>query len=722
MISYLCKAKTKRYSLAAIFLLFIPPVQAAPLIASSTFNIVDSAIAFVLGIYFLLLSLRLIIKPYTKPDALLLTGITSTLLGVIYSLKVYELNGITLLLAFSTLFLSFCYQWSLLKIICVLKICSDETAAAKANESLSANKRLKIVLGLINAITAVYMLLLYLVPSFNSAGIFIFVNAAILLPTILYTISQPNLLLHKVAYHFFVHWAVSAVLIIVIYLGSDEVISVNGLIYLAFLVFLSALVNGHCELLRVLIDSEDDSGIERVSTEEVFSYMHDPVTNLPTFQQALRCIEKVQHQEGKKKFALIVFKPVNFEKMNAVLGCHNSDILLLQFAYCLQQHVQKDTSLLDFDTKKKGIRIARLQGLHFLLAIDLSMNDHESKLLVNELCKQLSTAIPEALSFKSFSLNFELAFGIAITHGYGGTMPEVIAHATDALLSAEEQQKSQVYYDHNADVFTNRQLLSMDRLKQDINAGNLHWYLQPQINVNDQNIKGFELLVHWYNDDEALALNNFIEIAELSGDIHILTKQMIVQACEMIHQISRLGFTVPVSINLSSGELIEPDIADYIDQALALHQLDPSLLVIELTEAVIIAEGKKIHSMIDQLNELGVGIALDDFSGNYESLRFLRKLAIKQVKINCHLLTHEIEGLTEKAIVNSLINFAHSTKLSLIGTDLNSETAKKVFIAMEGDVAQGKIIKEGVVAEELEVWLKVWFDKYPHSRPFNCSL
>ena len=722
MISSLFKAKFFTYCAATLLILFISPVQADTLIEPVNFNIVNFSIAFVLGIYFLLLSARVAITPFKNKDALLLSAVTFSLLGIFNSLRADEQSHIVQLFSFLTLFLSFCYQWCLLKIVCQFPKYSDEITAVSENTFLNENKRVMIVLAIINLITAIYILFLWLIPEVNSSEVFVIVNVLILLLTAVYIFTHPNTLQQRITSQLLIFGSSTLVYMVVIYLSGDELASVNGLIYLAFLVYLPTIVIGHSELIRVLINSNNDQELEKVSKEDIFTYTHDVVTNLPTAQQALSCIEKIQHNEGKRKFAIVVFKPINFQKMNAVLGCHNSDILLLQLAYCLQKKVEHNTSLLDFDTKNKGIRIARLQGLHFLLVLDLSTDEHESKMLVNQLCQQLALATPDALSFKSFNLNFELAFGIAITHGYGGSMSEVISHANDALMSAENQKKSQVYYDHNATRYTNRQLLSMDRLKQDINTGNLHWYLQPQVNMCGEDIKGFELMVHWYNDDEALSLNNFIEIAELSGDIHILTKHMIRQACEMIHQLSRLGMAVPVSIKISNGELVAYDIADYIEQALASHKLDPSLIIVELSENVFTFDAKKIHSMIDQLNELGVGIALDNFSGNYESLRFLRKLVIKQVKINCNLLTHDNECKTETAIVDSLMNFSHSMGLSLIGTGLDTEAAKQVFIGMAGNVAQGKVIKEGIVAEELEIWLKTWFDKYPHSRPRDCKV
>ena len=74
---------------------------------------------------------------------------------------------------------------------------------------------------------------------------------------------------------------------------------------------------------------------------------------------------------SKDKFAIIVFKPINFQQVNKILGHKNSDILLLQLAYCLQKSVETNPNLVNFGSKLVPVRIARLRGLHFLVVLQL---------------------------------------------------------------------------------------------------------------------------------------------------------------------------------------------------------------------------------------------------------------------------------------------------------------------------------------------------------------
>ncbi len=456
----------------------------------------------------------------------------------------------------------------------------------------------------------------------------------------------------------------------------------------------------------------------KITQEELFNYTHDFATNLPTGQHALKQFEQVLKTTEKASMAAVVFKPINFQQVNTVLGHHNSDILLLQLAFCLKKSVANNQSLLSFDQTPETVRIARLQGLDFLVVFDLSSTKHDAKSVLDNLCQQLAKAVPEAMSFKSFSLNFELAFGIAVSGEHGNNVNEIVAHATDALLKGEANEQMIQYFDNSAILYTEQQLLLMERLRQDILTENLRWFLQPQINVDDKSIVGFELKVHWYSGDaEPLDLPEFIELAEHSGEVYLLTKQMVVHAFKALFTLNKLGIKQRVSVSLSSKNLLEPDLVDFIDQQMKNYNIAGKYLMVELSEQVMLSACQRAKKTIDQLKSLEVTIAIANFSGSYESLRYLRKMAVHQVKINCQQLVTNEDNRADKAIINALITLARSMKLPLIGTHIDRHETANSYIAMGGSLVQGNIINRGFVLDEVEIWLKRWFIQYPEAKP-----
>jgi len=491
----------------------------------------------------------------------------------------------------------------------------------------------------------------------------------------------------------------------------------------AFLVGVSLpIVSFICwKLLSKLFNrNKGSSTTSKTNQEQSFNYAHDLTTNLPTAQYALNKFEQVLKTTKNAKLAAVVFKPVNFQQVNRVLGHHNSDILLLQLAFCLKKNIEENTNLIIFDHSPEPVRLARLQGLDFLVVFDLSTTKHEVKDVIDDLCQQLAKAVPDAMSFKSFSLNFELAFGVAISGEHGNSVSEIVSHATDALLKGAANEQSIQYFDNSAVLYTEQQLLLMERLREDILSEDLRCFLQPQIDLNDNSIIGFELKVHWYvNDEEPLELCDFIETAEHSGELYLLTKQMFKQAFDVLSSLQKLGVYQRVSVSLSSKNLLEPALVDYLEQQMKHFNIAGKYLMIELSEQVMLTSCQRAKNTIDQLKSLDIAIAIDNFSGSYESLRYLRKLAIHQVKINCQKLGDKEDNRADKAIINALVTLTRSMKLPLIGTHIDKDEIAISYKAMGGNLVQGDIINRGVVPDEIELWLKSWFSQHSTVKPNN---
>lgn len=498
--------------------------------------------------------------------------------------------------------------------------------------------------------------------------------------------------------------------------AQQQSLPVNNIIFFALGLSLPILAF----LMWYFFSNKKPNNIQNhtISKDELFNYTHDLATNLPTAQHALKQFEHLLKNAKHNRMAVIVFKPINFKQVNTVLGRHNSDILLLQLAYCLQKTVSENHSLISFDRSPEPVRLARLQGLDFLVVFDLSTSKHDARHVIDDLCQQLTSAVPDAMSFKSFSLNFELAFGVAISDEHGNSVNEIVSHATDALLKAESSEQTINYFDNSTVLYTEQQLVLMECLRQDIISENLHWYLQPQVNVNDNSIAGFELQIQWHNHDKKpLGLADFIDLAEHSGEVYNLTKQMFKQAFKALFILHKAGVYQRISVSLSSKNLLEPDLVDFIEQQMQSFNISGKYLMIALNEQVMLSACQRAKYTIDQLKSLDVTIAISNFSGSYESLRYLRKMAIHQVKINCEQLGANDSGSADKAIINALITLTRSMQIPLIGTHIDRHEAVTLYIAMGGELVQGKIINSGIAPEDIEAWLESWFLHHPEARP-----
>jgi len=502
-------------------------------------------------------------------------------------------------------------------------------------------------------------------------------------------------------------------------LYSDKIpVSLIAIVSYIIAVIVTSFLALFC-LHKIFYTSALNDDSNAISVEEMFSYTHDPTTNLPTAQQALKSFEAAIKADTGQRYAAVVFKPINFQQVNSLLGYHNSDLLLLQLAYCLQQRIAEDTSLLNFGLKSQPVRIARLQSLQFLAIYNLTDSRFDDKSILNELCHQLADGVPDAMSFKSFSLNFELAFGIALSGENGDDFNELTAHAGDALLNGIEKQRQINYFDNSSISFNQVQLARMEAIRGDIQEEKLFCYLKPQVNIKNQQIVGFQLKVHWYENNviKPLELHEFADLAEHSGELYFLTKYMINKAFSTLYTLHRIGVHQSISVTLSNESLFEVDLVDYIEQKISEYDISGKYLMIELSEKVMLSASHRVKVIIDQLKSLDIKISIANFSGSYESLRYVRKMAIHQLKINCQQLTNDSSNRVDKAITNSLVTLTRSMKIPLIGTDIDRHEASEAYIAMGGELIQGDIIHPGVVPDEIEIWLERWYLQHPESIP-----
>ncbi len=104
------------------------------------------------------------------------------------------------------------------------------------------------------------------------------------------------------------------------------------------------------------------------------------------------------------------------------------------------------------------------------------------------------------------------------------------------------------------------------------------------------------------------------------------------------------------------------------------------------------------------------------YAGSFESLRYVRKMAVHQLKVDCHKLTND-NNRVDKAITNALVTLTCSMNIPLIGTNVDRHESSLVYISMGGELIQADIIHPGVVPKEIKVWLERWYLQYPESIP-----
>lgn len=709
-----------RLRIATLFIglgLISSPVVASPLVSyafgAQSFTFIDFSIAFVLGLSLPMLLLVLLVRRLVPNPWWYFTALMLSALGFLYSLNYLTDNQAPAVLSFAISSISLVYLWS---------FASSNMLFLDGESEYFAHVKLgeKVLI----AASILYVITIWLLPSIDA-----YVGWLAFAALVLFTGAVQIAMMAKVAPEHVIRlvgqWLLVGLFCGVIFFYLHAQVALEWLITSFVLSFCGALVNSNWELVQriyQLITEQKEASAKQLTDEQIFSFTHDPATNLPSYQQAILRFEQLSFQNQLTDFAVVVVKPKNFADVNRVLGHQNSDLLLLQLAYCLKREVADLKYLMNFDFSDINAKLARLPSLHFMLAIDLNKIEHSKEIVVDQLCRQLASAVPPAMSFKSFSLRFELACGVAYTNDHGQTLAEVIAHAGDAVMEAQRKQVLWAEFNAQVALHSDQQLQRMERLKLDIEQDKIHWQLLPQIDLGNHQIRGFTLAANWHYNGKDLALNEFIEVAEQSGEIYSLMKKMIVQAFKALFELRKLNVYQPIGIPVLSDKLLEPDLAEFIEQQIATYNISAKYLVVQLSEPVMQVACEQAKHLIDQLKTLEVGICIAEFDGSYESLRYIRKLSVDQVNISCQPLCMAEAGSAEKAIVNSLVSLARTMKLAFVGSHVNSKQGLTHYSAMGGQVVEGSALSPAINVGEIATWTETWFKRYPSAHTRNSTV
>ncbi|SEL58543.1 EAL domain, c-di-GMP-specific phosphodiesterase class I (or its enzymatically inactive variant) [Colwellia chukchiensis] len=672
--------------------------MAFPALAMSTpFSFIELTIAFILGLSLPVLLIVVVGQSTVIYRQYLPLLLTLSLLSLLYVVSRESTEYLPLSLLLSVIFLQTSCYWSL------QLLCQAQTVVTKVQQWI---KNTSFILLLV-----LFACLLYtsIVP-LNIAWLIFVVLQLVLMMFYVWKTATTH---EKIKISGNILLVAHLLLAISVYVSLLAKGSIYWLVIVAVLSY-TLLIAAAC---RQVVNTRAQT---RQSVKALSSVINeplgvDPATNLPHYQYALSYFQQCINRQSSAQYAVIVFKPINFQQLNAELGHHNSDMLLLQLAYSLQKSLVTQKRLLNFANTEPAVRMARLQGLHFLVVMDLQGNKHSHELVVEQFCQELARAVPGPMSFQSFSLVFKLAFGVAYVDQGNSNASEIIAFAEDALLQADSQQQQVNFFNQELAAYSQQQLLKVTQLKAAIAQQSLYWCLQPQIELKAKQLSGFELQLFWQQDkNNTLGFAEIMALAAYSGDVFTLSRQMVTQAFDSLRQLQDLDCALPVAIKLTAESLLEPVLIDYIEQTAERYQLDCRLLAVEVNEAILLMSSPQAKAAIDQLKSLGVQIIIDDFSGSHQALRYIRRLAINGIKIDCSTLSQAVAGAPDKAIINALITLTRKMTIPLVGSNINSLAAEQTFISMGGEYAQGQHYGAGITSKNLPRWLAAWQAQYPN--------
>ena len=447
------------------------------------------------------------------------------------------------------------------------------------------------------------------------------------------------------------------------------------------------------------------ANLREVNADLVQLANHDALTGLPNrlhFQKhLLECCRK--SRRSTDKVALLFIDLDGFKLINDSLGHSAGDQLLQKVSQRLIGEIQLSVGDDGF--------LARLGGDEFTAIVNMAVEQDELEILTRSLLHTITLSY----ELENSVVNVSASIGCAIFPEHGVTAPALLKSADTAMYRAKELGKNCVVFYTPELAKTDQSELQLDQaMRADLQAGLLRMHFQPRIDVSTGKICAVEGLMRWFDSTTTGELVRaspevFIPIAERTGFISELDLFALETCCRQASLWRQAGTPICVSVNLSVVKLQQDDFVEQVKEILGKHQVDPSLIELEITESTAMTNVEDNVVKLNQLRALGLQLSIDDFGTGYSSLNYLKRLPVNNLKIDRSFLrgiTCEDGGNSaDSAIVRAVVALGKSLEFGLVAEGVETLEQYQFVKSVGCDQVQGYFFAKPQPAEIISAML-----------------
>lgn len=398
---------------------------------------------------------------------------------------------------------------------------------------------------------------------------------------------------------------------------------------------------------------------ERKLLEEQLTHqaLHDPLTKI-----ANRVLfrDRVEHALSKLRrdsssLAVLFLDLDNFKQVNDSIGHSAGDKLLIAVAQRLQ------------DCLRNSDTAARLGGDEFAVLVEFVHNAEEAVMIA----ERIRTVFRQPFVIDGKEVYMGTSIGIAQSSPQVRTSDELLRNADLAMYRAKNGGKgSYVVFEQRMHEALVERLELEDDLRAAIENKEFTIHYQPIVDLGSRDMLGMEALVRWNHPRYGmLAPMKFIPLAEETNLIVPLGDWILTEACRQVKlwcDKYNDGGNISVTVNISIRQFQQKELGDIVRRALESSGLDPSSLILEITESFMMQETESTIAKLHELKKLGIRLAIDDFGTGYSSLSYLQRFPIDILKIDKSFVDKIGNGEEGRAVARAIIMMGDSLHLKTI--------------------------------------------------------
>ena len=308
----------------------------------------------------------------------------------------------------------------------------------------------------------------------------------------------------------------------------------------------------------------------------------------------------------------------------------------------------------------------------------------------------------------SHSSNAAIHLRMGVMPWQEGVEPMVLFDRAKAAcnMARANYQNALIVYD---DDMRQRKLLNqrlINDLRTAVKERQFKVFYQPKYGIQGERpeLVSAEALIRWEHPELGLVSpGDFIPLFEESGIISIVDRFVWQEAARQVAEWREaLGFTLPVSVNLSRTDLFDPTLEDRLVQLIKDNELERQDIKLEVTESAYTNNAKEMLKVIGRLQSLGFEIEMDDFGSGYSSLNMLSEMPIDVLKMDMKFIRHIEENKTDMRLVELILDIARYLKLTVVAEGVETKGQLALLRDAGCDLVQGFYFSRPVPARDFE--------------------